>query len=60
MGRWADKNNAAITDAILELNSDPKAGLARIQALAEAASKHDRGDAEVMRKLAEGHAHLAG
>uniref|UniRef100_UPI003F497531 hypothetical protein n=1 Tax=Amycolatopsis sp. CA-151526 TaxID=3239921 RepID=UPI003F497531 len=60
MGRWADRNNSRITDAILELRDNPTEGLRKIQQLADAAAKHDRSDAEVMRRLAEGHKHLAG
>lgn len=60
MGRWADKNNDKITDAILALKTNPDAALRTLQSLAAEATKHDQGDAEVMRKIAEGHAHLAG
>jgi hypothetical protein len=59
MGRWADRNNSKVTDAILEMNSNPDAALKKLQRLADEAVKHDRADAEVMRDIVENHRYLA-
>lgn len=62
MGRWAAKkeNDTAVVNAILLMRRDPDAGLQRIRELADDAGKHDKNDAAVMRKLLQGHEHLAG
>lgn len=60
MGRWGNNkaNSQALSDAILEMNTNPDKAFAKIQKLADEAAKHDRSDAAVMRQIIENHSHL--